>query len=85
MEALAEADWEFEGAVVGGENDDVAGGIENGRADFAVLEVAFNVGAEFDRDTVVNVVGDVSPDVFAVQFHGILPQNPLRSGAVVSK
>src|SRR5258708_13241691 len=85
MQSLAVAYRQLKRAVIGWEDQNVAGGIQNRRADLAMLQVPLNLHAQFWRDAVVNVVGDVCPNVFAVQFHGILPQNPLRAGAVVFK
>src|SRR5207249_12246627 len=53
------------------------------RADFAVLQVALDVLAQLRVDTPVDVLRDVLPHVFALEFHNALPKNLLRAGAVV--
>jgi hypothetical protein len=69
VEALAVAEWKLEDAVIGGEDEDVACGIEDGGADFAVLEVALHVGACGFVEGIVQIAGDLVPDVAAVQNH----------------
>src|SRR6267142_5804020 len=83
MQSLAVAHRQLKRPVVGGQHQNISRRIQNRRAYLTVLQVPFNLHAQLRRDAVVNVVGDVGPNVFAVQFHGILPQNPLRAGAVV--
>ena len=59
MEALAVAKRELKDAVVGGEDEDVACGVKNGGADFAVLEVVLHVRARGFVEGVVEVAGDL--------------------------
>jgi hypothetical protein len=66
VETRAVSDGELEDAFIGSEDEDVAGGIENSGADFAVLEVLLDHGAHFGGESVVEKAGDVIPDVFAV-------------------
>jgi hypothetical protein len=66
VEALAVAEGKLEDAVIGGEDEDVARGVENGGADLAVFEVAFHVGASGFIKRVVEIAGNLVPDVAAV-------------------
>src|SRR5262249_2713180 len=83
VQALTVADRQLEGPVVGRQDQDVPRGIEDGRADLAVLAVPLDLRTKLGRHGVVDVVRDLRPHMLAVQLHGILPQNPLRAGAVV--
>jgi hypothetical protein len=81
VEAFAVAYREFEGAIVGSEDEDVAGGIEDGGADLAVLEVQLDFAEEQRIELVIEILGDVFPNIFASDTHGeILPKKPLRAG-----
>ena len=81
METFAVAYRELEGAIVGGEDKDVAGGIEDGGADFAVLEMEFDFAEKQRIELVIEILGDVLPNRFASHTHGeILPKKPLRAG-----
>jgi hypothetical protein len=81
VKAGAVAYGKLEGAIVGGEDEDVAGGIENGGARFAVLEVQFDFAEKQRIELVIEILGDVFPNVFASDTHGeILPKKPLRAG-----
>ena len=69
METLAIAEWELEDAIVRSEDEDVARGIEDGRANLAVGEVALDVCACGFVECVVQIAGDLVPDVTAIQNH----------------
>ena len=69
MEALAVAKWQLEDAVVCGEDENVARGVEDGGADLAVLEMMLHVGACGFVEGVIQITGDLVPDVAAVQNH----------------
>jgi hypothetical protein len=69
VEAFAVADGEFEGAIVGGEDEDVASGIEDGGTDLAVLEVQFDFAEEHRVELVIEIFRDVFPDLFASETH----------------
>jgi hypothetical protein len=66
VEALAITDREFEDAVVCGEDEDVTRGVEDSGADLAVREMFFNVGAGLGVERVIEIAGDVVPDMAAV-------------------
>ena len=80
MKALAEAGGEFENAVVGQQDNDIAGGVEDSRADFAGFEVAVDFGAQFGVNLAVDVGGDLFPDVLSIDLHLAHPKSPLRRG-----
>jgi|SRR5271170_2325054 len=65
MQALTEVEWQFENTIIGHENDDVACGVDDGGADFAVREMAFDICTNLSVEGVVNVFGDAVPDVAA--------------------
>jgi hypothetical protein len=65
MQAFAEVGWQLKDAFVGHKDDDIARGIKNGGADFAMLKVAFHFFAYLRVKGVVNVFGDAVPDVAA--------------------
>jgi hypothetical protein len=69
VEAFAVADGEFEGAIVGGEDEDVASGIEDGGTNFTVLEVQFDFAEEQRIELVIEIFRDVFPDLFASETH----------------
>src|SRR5260370_90443 len=52
-------------------------------ADFAVFSVQLDFLTQLGILGVVDVLRDVFPNVFAIQFHSALPKNRLRAGAVV--
>ena len=83
MQPLAVSNWQFERPVIRCQDQDISRRIQDCRADFAVLQVAFDVLAQLRVDAPVDVLRDVLPNVFALEFHSALPKNPLRAGAVV--
>jgi len=66
MKAIAEAEGQLEDAVVGGEDEDISRGVEDGRADLAVFEVVLHLFEGLGREGAIEVAGDVVPDVFAL-------------------
>src|SRR5271170_7727853 len=76
MEALAVACRNFENAIVGHEEDDVAGGIHYGRADLAVFEMAVDLSAQHGIHIAVDIRRDILPNVFAIDLHTRLPNHP---------
>jgi hypothetical protein len=81
VEAFAVAYGELEGAIIGGEDDDVASGIENGGTRFAVLEMQLDFVEKQRIELMIEIFRDVFPNVFASDTHGdILPKKPLRAG-----
>src|SRR5215469_14404210 len=76
MEAFAIAERELEDAIIGSEDKDVTSGVQYGRTDLTVGEVVFDVGAHRGVEGVIEIAGDLVPDVTAVQNH-----ENLRRGA----
>jgi len=66
VEALAEAGGELEDAVVGDEDYDVVGGVEDGGADLTGFEVLVDFCAQGSVHIAIDVGGDVVPNVFAI-------------------
>jgi hypothetical protein len=66
MEALAETNRQLKHTIIGSQDDDVSRGIQNRRANFAVFEVLLNHCARFFRQCLIEIFGDVVPDVFAI-------------------
>jgi hypothetical protein len=65
MQAPAEVEGQFEDAIVCHENNDVPCGVDDGRADLAVGQMAFDIRANLGIQRVVNVFGDLVPNVAA--------------------
>ena len=65
MEAFAEASRQFKYAFIRSEDDDVTSGVENGRADLAMLKVLLNIQPDVLRQCGIQIVRDVIPDVLA--------------------
>jgi hypothetical protein len=81
VEAFAVAYGELEGAIIRGEDEDIAGGIENGGTGLAVLEVQLDVAQKQRIELMIEILRDVFPNVFASDTHvDILPKKPLRAG-----
>ena len=70
MQALAEANRQLKHAFIRGEDDDVARGVQNGRADLAVLEMLLNIQSNVLRQCSIQIAGDVTPNVFAFYNDG---------------
>src|ERR1019366_5027072 len=81
MEPIAEARRQFKHPVIGHEDNHVSGGVEHGGADLAGLKMAINIGAHRWVDVVVDIGGDVLPNVIAVDSHVRPPNQPFRLGA----
>lgn len=67
MQTLTEVERQFEHAIVGHKHDDVACGVKDRGADFASRQMALNLCAHLGVERVVNVLGNVVPDVAAVR------------------
>lgn len=76
MQPFAETERQFKGALIRGQDQDVARRIENGRADFAVFQVLLHLFLYLFGKRVIQIAGDVVPDVLAIYNHG----NHLRFG-----
>src|SRR5579871_219747 len=66
VEALAVADGDLEGALVGDQHEDVAGRIQHGSAVAAVGEVLLHGVAELLRDGAVDIVRNLVPHMPAI-------------------
>ena len=71
MQAFAEANRQLKHAFIRSEDYDVASGVQNGRADLAMLKVLLNILPNLLRQCSIQIVGDVTPNVFAFYNHGI--------------
>src|SRR5271154_894790 len=78
MKTIAEADWQSEGPIIRGEVENIPGAVEDRRAYLAVLKMALDLVAQFFIHGAVDVIGDIAPDMLAVQLHSDLPNNPRR-------
>jgi len=72
VETLAVTEGKLEDAIVRGEDEDVTGGVEDSGTDLAVRQMLFDVDAGLGVEGVVEIAGDVVPDMAAVQNHGNL-------------
>jgi hypothetical protein len=70
MQAFVEANRHLKRAFISGEDDDVASGVQNCGADLAVIEVLLNVQPNVRRQSRIQIVADVTPNVFALYNHG---------------
>ena len=66
VQSLAETNRQLKNTIIGSQDDDVSRGIQNRRANFAVFEVLLNHCARFFRQCLIEIFGDVVPDVFAI-------------------
>src|SRR5208283_3192774 len=83
VQALAVADGQFIGAVVGSENQHIARGIQNRGAHFAVFQVLLDLPAHFRRNLLIEIFRDVFPNAFALQIHwNSLPKKLFRAGTL---
>lgn len=82
MEAFAVAHRQFVGAVVSGQDEDVARGVEYGGANLAGFEMFLDGGEELRVQLLIQVAGNVFPNVFAFQLHeNHLRKKPPRDGS----
>src|SRR5260370_23239676 len=83
VQPFAVSHRQFKREVVRRQDQNIPRGIQDRRADFAVFEVQLDFFTKLGIHRLVDVLRDVLPNVFAIQFHSALPKNPLRAGAVV--
>src|SRR3984885_9311847 len=69
METIAETDGKLEDTIVCSKNKDVACGIENCRTYLAVFQMPLHHFSHFGRQGIVQITGDVVPNVFALDYH----------------
>jgi hypothetical protein len=66
MEPLTVTDWEFKDAIIGSQNKDVASRVDDCRADLTVLQVSLHQTECFNIKRVIEIIGDIRPDVLAL-------------------
>jgi len=66
VQTFAVADWKLEDTIICCEDENVARGVEDRRADLAVRKMLFDIDACLRIQGVVEIAGDVVPDVAAV-------------------
>jgi hypothetical protein len=69
MKALAVAEGKLEDAIIGCKDEDIACGVEDCGADLAVFKMALDIGAGGSVEGIVEIAGDLVPDVTAIQNH----------------
>ena len=69
METIAETDGKLEDTIVCSKNKDVACGIENCRTYLAMFQVPLHQFSYFEGQRIVQIAGDVVPNVFAFYYH----------------
>jgi hypothetical protein len=69
MKAIAETDGELEHTIVRSKDKNVTSRIENCRAYFAVFQMLLNQFSCFGRQGIVQIAGDVVPNMFALYDH----------------
>src|SRR5271165_6689285 len=81
VQALAVADGKLKRTVVGDQDENVPRRIQHGGAVTAVGKVFFDGLAQLGRDTAIDVIGNLIPDMPAIQNHDppALPRNKLNS------
>ena len=70
VKPFAETYRKFEDAIIGSQNDHVARGVENGRADLAVIQVLLHRVPRFLGERSIQIFRYVVPNVFAIYDHG---------------
>ena len=73
MKQFAEANRKFEDAIVGSQDDHVALGVQNGRADLAVTQVLLHRVPRFVGERTIQIFRNVVPNVLAIYDHGSHP------------
>jgi hypothetical protein len=69
VKAIAETDGELEDTIVSSKDKNVTRGIENCGAYLAVFEMPLNQFLCFGRQGIVEISGDVVPNMFALYDH----------------
>ena len=69
VKPIAEASGKLEHTLIGRQNQDIARGIENGRADLTIFQVPLHHFSGFRRKRIVEIIGDVVPNVLAIDSH----------------
>ena len=66
MKQFAEANRKFEDAIVGSQDDHVTRGVQNGRADLAVIQVLLHRVPRFVGERTIQIFRNVVPNVLAI-------------------
>jgi hypothetical protein len=69
VKAIAETDGELEDTIVSSKDQNVTCGVENCRAYLAVFQMPLNQFSCFGRQGIVQIAGDVVPNMFALYDH----------------
>lgn len=70
MKPLAETNWQFEDTVIGSQDDYISSGVQDRRADLAVVEMLLHNLPCLFRQRPVKIFRNVVPDVFAIYYQG---------------
>jgi hypothetical protein len=65
MQPVAEAHRQLKHAIICSQHQNVARGIEDGRADLAVLQMLLDLLFRLRRQRIIQIIGDVVPNMFA--------------------
>lgn len=71
MQSLAESSRQLEYSLISGKNDDVPRRIEDGRADFTMIEVPLHIASNVIRQRRVKILREELPNMLTIQDHGI--------------
>jgi hypothetical protein len=66
MKPLAEPKWKLEDPLIRGKDQNIPRGIQDGRTNLAVLQVFLYLLEHVRREAMVQVAGDVLPNMFAL-------------------
>jgi hypothetical protein len=69
VKPIAKPYWEIKHTIIRGEDENVTCRIQNGGAYLAVFQVPLNKISHCRRKGIVQIVGDVVPDMFALDDH----------------
>src|ERR1700720_2496643 len=70
---MAESKWYIDHALVAIQLDHVSRAFEDRPAAFTLTEVCLHGDAQVRIDVIFEIVGDLLPDLFAVDYHGLVP------------
>src|SRR5579863_5173872 len=81
MQPLTVASGKLEDAIVGNQDDYIAGRIEHRRADLAGFEMPVDLLPQLRVQIALDVSREILPNMLAVDSHARPPKRPLRLGA----
>jgi hypothetical protein len=70
VKAFAKADRQLEDAIIGYQDDHVTCGVQNGRANLAVIQVLLHRVPRFVGKRSIEIPRNVVPNVLAIYNHG---------------